>query len=68
MTAFTSLKAKGNQDQFYSDQPQYLDREAGWDSLGDCGDPARRGAPMGLTSVLSSSWFPLKYFMGINRK
>ena len=44
MTAFTSLKAKGHQDQFYSDQPQYLDREAGWGSLGDCGDPACRGA------------------------
>ena len=68
MTAFTSLKAKGHQDQFYSDQPQYLDREAGWGSLGDCGDPARRRAPMGLSLVLSSSWFPLKYFMGIKRK
>ena len=52
----------------FSDKPHYPDREAGCGGVGDRGDQARRGAPVGLSLVLSSSWFPLKYFMGINRK
>ena len=51
----------------FSDLPQYLDRGAGCSGIGDCGDRAGWGAPVVLRSVLSSSWFSLKYFMGKNR-
>ena len=51
----------------FSDKPHYPDREAGCGGVGDRGDQARRGAPVGLRSVLSSSWFSPKYFMGNNR-
>ena len=50
-----------------SDKPHYPDREASCGGVGDRGDQARRGAPVGLSLVLSSSWFSLKYFKGNNK-
>ena len=51
----------------FSDKPHYPDREAGCGGVGDRGDQVRRGAPVGLSLVLSSSWFSLKSSMGKNK-